>query len=114
MISRGRGSLYNIQALAVILRIQKKGNQGTQIAFNNWHQLSKMTRKNEDWDSCLPFVLFAYRSSVVYMPAAKSGMTHKLARPYHGPYHVVWVVENGIDVRPASYNINLCGFEPGL
>lgn len=45
--------------------IPKKGNQGTQIAFNNWHQLLKMAKQiGKDWDSCLPFVLFAYRSSI--------------------------------------------------
>ena len=37
-----------------------------------------------------------------YMPAAKSGMDYKLARPFHGPYRVVHVVDNGVEVRPVD------------
>ena len=36
----------------------------------------------------------------VFMPAVKSGKAYKLARPFHGPYRVVRVVENGVEVRP--------------
>ena len=38
----------------------------------------------------------------VYMPAAKSGTAYKLARPFHGPYRVVHVVDNGVEVRPVD------------
>ena len=37
----------------------------------------------------------------VYM-SAMSGSAYKLVRPYHGPYSVVRVVENGIEVRPVD------------
>ena len=33
------------------------------------------------------------------MPAAKSGKTYKLESPFLGPYWVVCVVENGLEVR---------------
>ena len=39
---------------------------------------------------------------LVYIPATKSGTAYKLARPFHGPYHVVHVVENGVEVRPVD------------
>ena len=35
---------------------------------------------------------------VVLMPAAKSGTAYKLARPFHGLYRVVHVVDNGVEV----------------
>ena len=35
------------------------------------------------------------------MPA-KSSMTYKLERSYRGPYSVVRVVENGVEVRPVD------------
>ena len=38
----------------------------------------------------------------VLMPAAKSGTAYKLARPFHGPYRVVHVVDNGVEVRPVD------------
>ena len=38
----------------------------------------------------------------VYMPASKSGTAYKLARPFHGPYRVVHVVDNGVEVRPVD------------
>ena len=38
----------------------------------------------------------------VYMSAAKSGTAYKLARPFHGPYRVVHVVNNGVEVRPVD------------
>ena len=38
----------------------------------------------------------------MFMPAAKSGKAYKLARPFHGPYRVVCVVENGFEVRPVD------------
>ena len=38
----------------------------------------------------------------VYMPAAKSNTAYKLARPFHGPYRVVHVVDNGVEVRPVD------------
>ena len=37
----------------------------------------------------------------VYMPANFS-TAYKLARPYRGPYSVVRVVENGVEVRPVD------------
>ena len=36
----------------------------------------------------------------VYMPSAKKGKAHKLARPFHEPYRVVETVENGVMVTP--------------
>ena len=36
----------------------------------------------------------------VYMPSAKKGKAHKLARPFHGPYRVIETVDNGVMVTP--------------
>ena len=36
----------------------------------------------------------------VYMPATKSGTVYMLAMPFHGPYCVFHVVDNGVEVRP--------------
>ena len=36
------------------------------------------------------------------MPPTKSGRAYKLARPFHGPYRVVHVVDNGVEVRPVD------------
>ena len=38
----------------------------------------------------------------VYMPALKSGPTHKLARPFKGPFRVVAVHPNGAEVVPVD------------
>ena len=38
----------------------------------------------------------------VYMPSARSGPAWKLSRPFHGPYRVVNVKENGVEVRPVD------------
>ena len=38
----------------------------------------------------------------VYMPAAKSGQAWKLARPYHGPFRIVKVMEGGVEVAPVN------------
>lgn len=38
----------------------------------------------------------------VYMPAARSGKAHKLARPYHGPYRVITALDSGLEVRPVD------------
>ena len=38
----------------------------------------------------------------VFMPAASSGKAYKLSRPFHGPYHVIRVHENGVEVRPVD------------
>ena len=46
----------------------------------------------------------AHKAACSYLVYIKSGMAFQLARPYHGPNHVVWVVENGEEVRPASCN----------
>lgn len=35
----------------------------------------------------------------VYMPAAKSGKAYKLSRPFHGPYRIITMHDNGADVR---------------
>ena len=36
----------------------------------------------------------------IYMPSAKKGKAHKLARPFHGPYIVTETVDNGVMVTP--------------
>ena len=36
----------------------------------------------------------------IYMPSAKKGKAHKLARPFHGPYRVTETVDNGVMVTP--------------
>ena len=36
------------------------------------------------------------------MTADKSGTAYQLARPYHGPYRVVRVVKNDVEVRPVD------------
>ena len=36
----------------------------------------------------------------VYMPAKTTGKTRKFARPFHGPYRVLEVFEQGVSVRP--------------
>ena len=36
----------------------------------------------------------------VYMPAARSGKAYILSRPFHGPYRIVKMHENGAEVRP--------------
>ena len=36
------------------------------------------------------------------MPSARSGTTWKLARPFHGPFRVVNVKENGLEVCPVD------------
>ena len=38
----------------------------------------------------------------VFMPAAKSGKAHKLARPYHGPFRILKLHDNGAEVRPVD------------
>ena len=45
----------------------------------------------------VPVQLHPWKASVCL-----SSMTYKLARPYHGPYSVVRVVENGVEVRPVD------------
>ena len=50
--------------------------------------------------ACLLFRLvieFSYN-----MLAAKSGKTYKLSRPFHGPYRIVTLHDNGADVRPVD------------
>lgn len=48
----------------------------------------------------------------MFMPAARSGKPYKLSRPFHGPYRIIRVVENGVEVRPVDkpqlYNLS-CG-----
>jgi len=34
----------------------------------------------------------------VYMPPAKSTKGHKFAQPFHGPYHVLKIYDNGVEV----------------
>ena len=36
------------------------------------------------------------------MPAAKSGKAYKLAGPFHGPYQVIHVVENCLEIQPVD------------
>ena len=38
----------------------------------------------------------------VFKPAAKSGKAYKFARPFHGPYRIVKLYDNGADVRPVD------------
>ena len=38
----------------------------------------------------------------VYMPAKTAGKTRKFARPFHGPYCVLEVFEQGVTVRPVD------------
>ena len=39
---------------------------------------------------------------LVFMPAARLGKAYKLCRPFHGPYHVIGVHENGVEVKPVD------------
>ena len=45
-----------------------------------------------DWRTCV----------FVYMPAAKTGPAYKLARPYHGPYHITATHDTGLEVTPVD------------
>ena len=38
----------------------------------------------------------------VHMPSARSGPAWKLARPFHGPFHVLDTFNNGVEVRPVD------------
>lgn len=38
----------------------------------------------------------------MYMQAARSGKAYKLARSYHGPYHVITSSESTVEVRPVD------------
>ena len=38
----------------------------------------------------------------VFKPAAKSGKAYKFARPFHGPYRIVKLYDNGVDVWPVD------------
>ncbi len=38
----------------------------------------------------------------VYMPVARSGKAYKQSRPFHGPYRIVKLFENGAAVRPVD------------
>lgn len=38
----------------------------------------------------------------VNLPAACSGKLYKLCRQFHGPYHIIRVHENGVEVRPVD------------
>ena len=38
----------------------------------------------------------------VYMPAAKSGKAYKLSRPFHGPYRIIILHDNGANDKPVD------------
>ena len=65
----------------------------------------KKAQVQQKWqhDACAHSAMFVEGEHVfVYMPAAKSGTAYKLARPYNGPYRVVQVVKNDVEVRPVD------------
>ena len=38
----------------------------------------------------------------IFMPAAKSSKAHKLARPFHGPFRIQKLHDNGVEIRPVD------------
>ena len=68
-------------------------------AKKNVEQAQKRQKKQHDKKSRMP--IFSEGDRVfVFMPAAKSCKAYKFARPFHGPYRIVKLYDNGADVRP--------------
>ena len=70
-------------------------------AKKNVEQAQKRQKKQHDKKSHMPE--FAEGDRVfVFKPAAKSCKAYKFARPFHGPYRIVKLYDNGADIRPVD------------
>ena len=79
---------------------------GTCQIHGNWH--SRVSRKQQkqkaQHDKRARDFAFSPEDRVfVYMPAIKSGPAYKLTRPYKGPYHVITVHPNGVELQSVDH-----------
>ena len=64
-------------------------------------EAQKQQKRQYDKKSRMP--VFAEGDRVfVYKPSAKSCKAYKFARPFHGPYRIIKLYDNGVDVRPVD------------
>ena len=67
-------------------------------ARQNIQKAQKQQKKQHDKKTRMP--TFSVGDRVfVYMPAARSGKAYKLSRPFHGPFRIIAMHDNGVEVR---------------
>lgn len=73
-----------------------------------WEMASKMIKTSQDRQKkyfdrhAKPRSYKIGERVFIYMPAAKTGPSYKLARPYHGPYRITASHETGIEATPVD------------
>ena len=82
-------------------RLVQNLSEAWERARKNVQKAQKLQKKYHDKRVRMPTFTEGGRV-FVYMPAARSGKAYKLSRPFHGPYRITKMYENGADVRPVD------------
>ena len=76
-------------------------SEAWELARTHVQQAQRRQKKSYDRRSRDPLYQVGDRV-FLYMPAAKTGTAHKLARPFHGPYRVLEVTHSDVRVVPVD------------
>ena len=68
------------------------------LACKHIEKAQKRTYDRQSWEPTIK----AGNRVFVYMPQDKSSKAYKFARPFHGPYRVMEVLETGVVVCPVG------------
>ena len=84
-----------------ITELTRKMSEAWSCAKKHVEKAQAEQERSHDRQAC-PAVFQEGDRVFVFMPAAQSGKGYKLSRPFHTPYCVVRVVDNGLEVRPVD------------